>query len=362
MSNCTFLLRNLLLFVTCTISALPVFAQEVPKGSIKVGAILGLTGDWASVGEAVRNGILLAYNNLPKAEQQNIQLVFEDDSSSAAGAVSAFNKLKDTQSIDVAVAFSSSSGKALGPMADKSKIPLIAIATDPQVVKGRNYVVNFFTTAEEEVRVLRKEVEKRGYKKIARICTTHDFPLSVKRVFDEENKGLVQVVLDEEYAQSNKDFKAYITKLKAQTDIDGVFVGLMPGQVGLFAKELRDLGVKTPLFGIEIFEDSNEVKVSQGALVGQWYINADDPNDDFFKTYKAAYPNASLYGAAHGYDIVLLIAAAVKQGNSPGAINKFLHTVKDFKGALGTYSASGDNRFTLPAAVKVVTLDGFKKL
>jgi len=41
---------------------------------------------------------------------------------------------------------------------------------------------------------------------------------------------------------------------------------------------------------------------------------------------------------------------------------QFLHTVKDFNGALGTYSASGDNRFTLPAAIKVITADGFKKI
>ena len=43
-------------------------------------------------------------------------------------------------------------------------------------------------------------------------------------------------------------------------------------------------------------------------------------------------------------------------------INRFLHTVKDFTGVMGTYSATEKNNFTLPAAVKVVTRDGFKKL
>ena len=59
---------------------------------------------------------------------------------------------------------------------------------------------------------------------------------------------------------------------------------------------------------------------------------------------------------------ILLMAAAFRQGEGIAGINKFLHTVKDFSGAMGTYSASGKNAFTLPAAIKVVTESGFEEL
>ena len=40
----------------------------------------------------------------------------------------------------------------------------------------------------------------------------------------------------------------------------------------------------------------------------------------------------------------------------------FLGGVRDFSGAAGTYSASGDNRFTLPAALKQIQNSAFVKL
>ena len=58
----------------------------------------------------------------------------------------------------------------------------------------------------------------------------------------------------------------------------------------------------------------------------------------------------------------MLIAETIKDSPNRPEINSFIHSVKDFTGALGTYSASGQNTFTLPATIKIVTKDGFKKI
>ncbi len=333
---------------------------------IKIGVITSLSGDAASIGTAIKNGLTLAFDKMPREVRDRIELNFEDDALDPKKTIAAYNKLISTEDIDILVTSSSGTSKAIAPINEQHGLPMIAIATAPEIVANRRHVVNFWVTPEEEVRVLLPEAERRGYKQIARLVTTHEFPISVKQKFDEQNRGRIRVVLDEEYPPDIKDFKPYITKLKVQqSKTDGVLLILMPGQLGVFAKEARQAGITIPLFGLETFEDGDEVKSSNGALIGQWYVNGDDPNGSFLTEYRSKFKDASIFGAPNAHDIMMLIAAAVQgsgtAGNYRERINDFLHSVKNFSGALGSYSASGDNRFTLPAAVKIVTANGFEK-
>ena len=97
----------------------------------------------------------------------------------------------------------------------------------------------------------------------------------------------------------------------------------------------------------------------QGALIGQWYIQADDPSGEFLKLYGERYPGASPVTAANCHDAVLMAADAKVKGV---ALNDHLHNLKDFKGALGVYSSTSDNKFTLPATAKIITSTGFERL
>lgn len=361
------LLRPFLSLILLALYAAPVSA-EVGSASassddaVKVGVILPLSGDAASFGDAFRKGMTLGIEKLSSQTAKRINFIYEDDGMQPKNSVSAFNKLVTTKDIDILVNVSSGTGKALAPLAEDQKLPFIAVASDARVSAGRNYVFNFWVTPEEEARVALPEALKRGYRKVARITSIQDGALAVRDAFDKENADRLALLLDEEYPLDVKDFKPYITKLRALKDIDAVVVILLPGQCAAFAKQVRQLGVHLPLFGFEMFEDANEVKISEGALIDQWYVNADDPDNVFLNEYQKRFPSASAFGASNGHDTVLMIGAAIESGIPAREMNKFLATLKNFKGALGIYSASGDNRFTLPAAVKIVTADGFRKV
>jgi branched-chain amino acid transport system substrate-binding protein len=332
------------------------------KEKLKLGIIIPLSGDSVAVGEAMKNGMLLAYNKLPQSTKDKLELVFEDDRMQAASAITAFNKLVNIDQIDLLINASSGTGNALAPLADKKKLPFISISTDPRVVLNRKYVVAFWVSADAEAELAVAEAVKRGYKTIARISTMQDGFLALRDLFDQVNAGKISIPLDEEYPDKIKDFRTFITKIRNADSIDAVMVNMMPGQCGVFVKQLREMGVSAPVFGFETFEESNEVKASENTLVGAWYVNADDPKQSFIEEYEKNYPDASFWIAPNAHDAILLMGAAVGKSTNPEAINEFLHTVKDFQGVLGTFSASEDNRFTLPAAVKVVTKDGFQKL
>jgi branched-chain amino acid transport system substrate-binding protein len=356
LKRCFLLIITLLTFLNSQASA----DQAIEP--FKIGVILPLSGEAASVGQAIKNGLTLGYEKLPDDLQKKISLFYEDDGLNPTNTISAFHKLLNTKNIQAVINASSGTGKALAPIVEKYSVPLLAIATDPEIVKGKKYVVNFWVTPEQLVKVAVPALIKRHYQKIARIASMHDAPLSTIDLFDKLHGKDLEVLLDEKYPMNIKDFRSFLLRVKAKPELDAITVLLMPGQLGVFAKQAKQAGINLPLFGFESFEDSNEVSVSDGALVGQLYVNNDDPNQKFINEFKAKYPDSSLWGAANGHDAILLFAEALKTQTDSAGVNKFLHQVRDFSGALGTYSASGDNRFTLPAALKIVTRDGFKKV
>ncbi len=293
--------------------------------------------------------------------KSKLDIRFEDDGLVPKNTIAAFNKMQADGGVDLVLTFSSGVSKPLAAITEQKKITLIAIASDFNIVKGRDYAFNFWITPDEAVKVQIEEAQKRGYKNIARISAVHDGLLDYKNTFDQKNQGKFNLVLDEEYPPDTKDFKPFLSKLKAK-NFDALMIALLPGQIGLCAKQARQFGIKQELFGVELFEDFNEVKASGGTLVGQWYVNNDEPDTEFSQLYAKRFPKSSTYASANGHDFPLLLAAALERGYNAKNINQFFKTLKDFKGALGTYSASGDQRFTLPAAIKIVTKDGFEKV
>ncbi len=334
--------------------------QSIEK--LKVGFIISLSGDGAALGQALRNGFELGMEKISPETKARIDVKFEDDGLVPKNTLSAFNRLMAVDPLDVVVTFSSGTSKPIAPLAEAKKVTLLAIASDFNVVKGRNYAFNFWVTPDEATSVLISEVAKRGYKNLARINAIHDGIFAYKQAFDTRNNGRFSFALDEEYNPDVKDFKPFLSKLRVQKDVDAIFMVLLPGQIGLFAKQARQFGFKGDLFGVELFEDPNEVKASEGALVNQWYVNNVEPDSTFSANYAKRFPGASTYASANGHDLALLFAAVLERGYKKENLNDFFKNLKDFKGALGTYSATGDQRFTLPAAIKVVREGGFEKV
>jgi branched-chain amino acid transport system substrate-binding protein len=357
-----FCVSALFLVLVCpAVRALPNETAPAPR-KVKLGAILALTGTIANSGAACRNGIEMALQELPAERRNNIEVLIEDDENLPRKTLSAFAKLVDEDRVDAVITYFSGTSKSVAPLADKKGVAMIAIASDPEVVAGRSHVFNLWVSPEAEVGAMLKEIQCRGYRNVAVAVATQQGALAFKKIFDEKRSGLVAVALEEEYLVDARDFRPFLSKVKAAGKLDAMFVEVMFGQAGLFAKQAREMGISLPLFSVEVFEDPAEVAAAAGALTGQWYVQADDPMGEFLKRYQQKYPGQSSYTAANCYDAVNLVAAAVAKGTPVNELHRFLANLKDYAGALGAYSASGDNCFSLPAAVKIVTADGFRKL
>ena len=354
---------GVLRFITALLISLFVTqAAGADTSKINLVFIGPLSGEGASIGQAMRDSAVLAYGRLAPEIQAKLRLKFEDDRLDPKQTISIFQRLAAENAVDVVTTFSSGTSKALAPISESKQIPLIAVASSPEISRNRSWSVNFWVTPETEAALVIKESQRRGYKKIARITSMQEGFISIREQVTKANQGALEIVLDEEYPVDIKDFKAFIAKAHRLPGLDAIMVLMMPGHVSVFAKQARLGGLKQPFIGFETFEDLGEVQAAEGALDGQWYVNADLGGQGFLKEYREAYPDGSLFGAGNAYDAVLLVGAAIGQGGRRAEINKFLHTVRDFSGAMGKFSASGDNRFTLKAAVMQVVKNGFERV
>ena len=335
-------------------------AADAPE--YRVGVILPLTGESANSGKACANAITLAQEDLPAEIKPRLHLFVEDDANVARNTVSVFQQLASRRSINAVISYFSNTAKAIAPLVEGQGMTMIAIATDPEVVTGRKRSFNLWVTPEQEGRALLSELTRRGYRRIAMVSAIQSGLLAIKKAFDEQRGKEPEIVLSKEYPADTKDFRPFLSQLKTRKDIDGIFVNLMFGQIGIFAKQAREMLIEAPLFAVEVFEDPAEVAASGGALLGQWYIQADDASSGFLERYAKRFPGESTYSAGNCYDAVLLLSEALQRGTPPQDLPSFLAGLKDFKGSLGVYSATGDQRFSLPATVKIVTADGFSKL
>ena len=350
-------------FTVTVIASLDARADE----PFRIRLIGSFTGDAANFGSTIRDGMILAKESLPADLAGRIVLDTDDDALLPSRTVTAFRKAIDVDHVDAIVTFSSGTSKAVAPIADSSRVPLVALASDPEVARNRKWVVNLWVTPDTETTVLLRDLQAKNIQRVAIISTVQQGMLAMRDAFSVLNNGKIESALNDEYAPDNKDFRPFFSKLRKLPQVDGFVALLLPGQLGLFAKQARELGFAQPFFGYETFEDPNEVKISGGALIGQRYVNGDDPGADFSRRYSERFPTGAQSFGAAGHDAMLLLADAVRRSEGLSAqerrakVNDALHTVKDFSGALGTFSSTDDNRFELPAVMKVITKDGFAK-
>lgn len=320
---------------------------------LNVGVILPLSGPVAELGNSCRKSMELAYLDLSDEVKSKLDLKFEDDRNSPTQTIGIYKRLLSSKKINSVFTYSSPTSFVAKDLSEKNEVTQLSIASDPNICKNTEHVFNFWITPEAESKLLVKELKKRDIKKIALVYTNHDGVESVLNEF-RKVKGDIKIIFEEGFNPDEQDFKSSISKLKQiQENVDGIFLAQFFGKNGLYARQARQLGINLPFFNIESFENDEDLKIANGALEGGWYIQGSSGNKEFLNKFNTKYPNSSTYAVGNCYDVVKLYSDFIERSEYDD-LSTYLSNIKDFKGVLGTYSSTKDNRFTLPGVVKVI--------
>jgi branched-chain amino acid transport system substrate-binding protein len=226
-------MRKLLLIVALTFACKK--PSEPAKSSIMVGATLPLTGAEARIGGFYKEGYELAF------EQQNakggvslggkkvpVTLVLQDDTSTQATAVSLADQLINSAKVDALLGtYSSHLVEAQSAIAEENRIPYVNGGGGATEIYQRNYKYLFGLMAPVELlgealmgwiddQQAQNKLPKPAKISLVWENTAHgkDFRKGVTG-FAAKHPGHYEVVVDESFELSAKDFSALLNKVKA---------------------------------------------------------------------------------------------------------------------------------------------------
>ncbi len=323
------------------------------KETFKIGAILPLTGDLGFIGEGFKNAMLLAKEQLGDTKY-NYKILFEDDQHDQKLTAGAANKFISIDKVDAIVSLGDSTAPVVSPLATKHNKIHFGLAVQAYVAKGDNNFIHW-TPAVEQAKVLVKEFQRRGIKKVGLFGSNYEGFIELMSALREKLKNTdIKILTDQTFQNDAKDFRTLIAMAK-QTQPEIYVVLAMTPSLEILAKQMKEAGIKTPLTSMESFDVTQEPELFEG----YWYVSAAVPSSGFADAYESKYQTSPPVTAANGYDIFNLIVTAVEKAGASTKptteeISRELRKIKDFPGALGDLTVREDGVVLSKASLKMI--------
>lgn len=357
--------------VSCTKKTDDAAGTKTSSNTLLVGEYGSMTGAAATFGQSTHNGIVLAFeeqNKLGGVKGKKLELLTEDDEGKPETANAVVTRLI-TQKKVIAILgeVASSNTLAAAPTAQQYKIPMISpSSTNPKVTEVGDYIFRVCFIDPFQGTVMAKfAYENLKAKKVAVLRDVKsDYSVGLAKFFEETFTKLGgTIVVEQNYQAGEMDFKSQLTEIKNKKP-DAIFIPGYYTDVGLIARQARQLDIKAPLLGGDGWDSAKLFEIGKEAINGNYFSNhytteSTDPIvQDFIKNFKARFNNETPDGlAALGYDSAkILIAAMEKSDLSSKAIRDELMKIKDYKAVTGKITIN-EKRNAEKSAV-VVKVDG----
>lgn len=345
-------------------------ASGASGGTIKIGEYASLTGKEATFGQSSHNGTLLAVEEVNKGGGvlgRKLELKTEDTQSKAGEPATVVRKLITRDQV-VAVLGEVASSRSLeaAPIAQQFKVPMISpSSTNPKVTEVGDYIFRVcFIDPFQGTVMANFAWNTLKAKKVAILTDVKsDYSLGLADFFKQRFKTVGgQVVAEQSFSGGDKDFKAQLTAMKAAGP-EAIFVPAYYTDVGLIARQAKELGIGAPLFGGDGWESPKLIEIGGEAIEGKFYSTHYSPEDpapevkEFVTKYKARFggevPDAM---AALGYESVLVLVDAIQRaGTTEGPkLRDALAATKGFKGVTGTTTIDAQRNASKPAVIITV--------
>src|ERR1700761_3346270 len=327
-------------------------SARAQAATIKIGMCVPVTGPAAEQGLWAQNGAKLALAAVNKAGGvlgKQVELGIEDDQTTNPGIVLAFSKLA-AQSDIVAFLGSVRSAQVLAMAPDllKRGKPVMIGGTDPTLTHmGNQWLFRFRPNDSYSGRVIADYgVNTLGKKKWAVLHSTDAFGTAGGKALTAALEKLgAPSILDQGYANQSQDFTPVVLAIKQSgAEILGSYF-TFENDLGIFARQLRQLGVNIPWVGSAAIVDPTAVKLAGPALFGTYgvadYAEASsDATKAFAKAYHDMYNIVADSQGSWTFDAVNILSNAINKANStePGKIRDAILSTSKFPGAEGEYN------------------------
>jgi branched-chain amino acid transport system substrate-binding protein len=335
-------------------------ASAAADDTIKVGAILAVTGPAANLGAPEARTLEMLVEDINAKGGiigKKIELVVKDSGGSPEKAVSFAKQLIEEEKV-FAIIGPSTSGEtmAIKSIAEEGKTILLSCAAAEVIVNPLAKYV--FKTAPKDSYAAAKIFEQMKKMKIAKIGV-----LSSNTGFGKAGKEQleklapeygIQIAISEVYDKSATDLTAEVTKLKAKGVKAVVNWSIEPAQ-SIVIKNARQIGMKVPIFQSHGFANIQYAKAAGTAAEGVIFpasriviadvLPAKHPQKQVILSYKSAYEakyheDVSTFGG-HTFDALMILARAIREaGYDKEKVRASIENMKNFIGTAGVFNFS----------------------
>ena len=363
--------------------------------TIKIWSSLPRQGASKGQTDAVVNSIKM---RLEEANYQvcdgkyTIQYEDKDDATAAAGQ---WDPAAETANAQAAVAdpdvmvyigtFNSGAAKLSMPILNQANLVMISPAntytglTKPGLGEpgepekyfptGKRNYTRVVTADDVQGAAAAQWANDQGLKSVFILDDQEVYGVGVADVFEKKAKELGMEVVDRQGIDgSASDFRALATTINSKAPDLVYFGGIVDNNAGQLLKDIRSVGYTGAFMGPDgINVDSMISGAGAEAAEGIYATQAGTPNDQlpeagkgYLEKYEATYGMAPESYGIYGYDAAGVALAALNQvcTKDRAAIRDAVFAVKDFEGALGTFSIDENGDTTLSTILGYQVKDG----
>jgi len=269
--------------------------------TVKIGVASPLTGSQAHIGQDIKEGVQLGVDDLnaqnPEVGGRKVkfELVAEDDEADPAKAATVAQKLVDAKVVAVVGHFNSGASIPASKVYSDAGIPQISPSSTNPKYTQQGFKTTFRVVANDDQQGpvnAKYALEELKVKKIAVIDDSTAYGQGLADAFTKTAKeGGADIVAQEHTTDKDTDFKAILTKIKANKP-DLIFFGGIDPQAGPMKKQMKELGLSAKLMGGDGIQTPNYIKLAGNAAEGTYASIPGLPKDQmpggkaFLEIYK----------------------------------------------------------------------------
>jgi branched-chain amino acid transport system substrate-binding protein len=323
--------------------------------TIKIGAILTLTGNYATHGQGARDGLRLAVDEINKRGGVNgsrIELIIEDSKSDPPTGVECFNRIETTQRPLLYVSLPSSVCMALAPLAEEKRVVLAGIITSAiDFTRGREWVFRYWPLGQAYVPPIMRILQDLKVKKLGILYQNDEFGREQNQLLSKEHEGAGGTVSNALIEMKDTDYRQKIMALK---DREAIYVACSgPLLLGVL-RQLKEANYRgsilTPagaaLPDLFSLPELDGIYLAAPIIYNPNYLYAKDTEEKFEARYKRALDQ----WAAVGYDIIKLLASLLEEREvSRQSVKDLLAGGFEYSGVFGHLRVRpGEHDLTFP--------------
>lgn len=292
--------------------------------TIKIGALLPLSGDNAEFGAEMLSAAKLAADDINASGGvlgRRIEIVSEDDACDAQTATAAAQKLLTSGIVGVAGGFCSGAAIPETAVLDPHGIPYVsAFATNPALTdRGLRTAFRVVGRDDQQAAFTARFLAGPGGAK--KLALLHDNSVYAKglaeliRVANDQQKLGLQIVFFDALTPGQADYRTILTEIKA-SGADTLYFTGYPTEAGVILRQARELALPARLTGGDGLGSRSVISAAGPAAEGLVFTTSPLPEflpsaGAFMQAYTERFGRAPGSYSVYEYDAVKVLANAI---------------------------------------------------